>query len=220
MILRKIPHNSAMYIMDTKDKVKKISVELKKLFPNPKTPLNHSNPWELYVAVALSAQQTDVGVNKVTESLFKKYKKLDDYRQASLEEFDTDIKSINFHKGKSKAIKAAAEIVAEKYNGKMPETMEELIELPFIGRKTANVILQEAFGKSEGIVVDTHVRRLSNLFGLTKNQDPVKIEKDLMEIVPQKDWREFGLGFIYYGRIYCKASCKHIDCPLKEFILM
>jgi endonuclease III len=204
--------------MDTKIKVTKITSELKKLFPNPKTPLNHSNPWELYVAVALSAQQTDVGVNKVTESLFKKYKKLDDYRKASLEEFDTDIKSINFHKGKSKAIKAAADIVAEKYKGKMPETMEELIELPFIGRKTANVILQEAFGKSEGIVVDTHVRRLSNLFGLTKNQDPVKIELDLMEIVPQKDWREFGLGLIYYGRTYCKASCKHVDCQLREYI--
>lgn len=204
--------------MDLKTKASKISNKLQELFPDPHTPLNHTNPWELYVAVALSAQQTDVGVNKVTESLFKKYKKLDDYRKATLEDFDTDIKSINFHKGKSKAIKAAADIVAEKYKGKMPETMEELIELPFIGRKTANVILQEAFGKSEGVVVDTHVRRLSNLFGLTKNQDPVKIEKDLMEIVPQKDWREFGLGLIYYGRTYCKASCKHETCPLRQFI--
>ncbi|HVT00887.1 MAG TPA: endonuclease III [Patescibacteria group bacterium] len=204
--------------MDKKQKAEKIASELKKLFPNPKTPLNHSNPWELYVAVALSAQQTDVGVNKVTETLFKKYKTLDDYRKVTLEEFDNDIKSINFHKGKSKAIKAAADIVAEKYKGKMPETMEELIELPFIGRKTANVILQEAFGKSEGIVVDTHVKRLSNLFGLTKNSDPVKIEKDLMEIVPQKDWREFGLGLIYYGRTYCKANCRHTDCPLRSLI--
>lgn len=205
-------------IMDNKTKAAKIAKELKKLFPDPHTPLNHSNPWELYVAVALSAQQTDVGVNKTTEDLFKKYKKLDDYRKVTLEEFDNDIKSINFHKGKSKAIKAAADIVAEKYKGKMPETMEELIELPFIGRKTANVILQEAFGKSEGVVVDTHVKRLANLFGLTKNSDPVKIEKDLMEEVPQKDWREFGLGLIYYGRTYCKASCKHIDCPLREYI--
>ncbi len=204
--------------MDKKQKTAKIVLELKKLFPNPKTPLNHSNPWELYVAVALSAQQTDVGVNKVTENLFKKYKKLSDYQKVSLSEFDSDIKSINFHIGKSKAIKKAADIVADQYKGKMPETMEQLLELPFIGRKTANVILQEAFGKSEGIVVDTHVRRLSNLFGLTKNQDPVKIEKDLMEIVSQKDWREFGLGLIYYGRTYCKASCKHVECPLREFI--
>lgn len=204
--------------MDNKKRAGEITKVLKKLFPNPTTPLHHINPWELYVAVALSAQQTDIGVNKVTEGLFKKYKKLSDYQKATLEEFDNDIKSINFHKGKSKAIKQAADIVAEKYNGNMPQTMEELIALPFIGRKTANVILQEAFGKSEGIVVDTHVRRLTNLFGLTKNSDPVKIERDLMGIIPQKDWREFGLGLIYYGRQYCTARCKHVDCPLKEDI--
>lgn len=204
--------------MDKKEKAEKIVRELKKLFPNPKTPLNHKNPWELYVAVALSAQQTDVGVNKVTTDLFKKYKNLEDYRKVPLKEFEEDIKSINFYKGKAKAIKKAADIVSEKYKGKMPQTMEELIELPFIGRKTANVILQEAFGKSEGIVVDTHVKRLANLFGFTHNSDPVKIEKDLMGIVPQKDWREFGLGLIYYGRTYCKASCKHVDCPLRSYI--
>lgn len=204
--------------MDKKQKAEKIGQVLKKLFPNPHTPLNHSSPWELYVAVALSAQQTDVGVNKVTETLFQKYKKLEDFRKADLSEFEQDIRSINFYKGKAKAIKKAADIVAEKYHGKMPESMDELLELPFIGRKTANVILQEAFGKSEGIVVDTHVKRLANLFGLTKNSDPVKIERDLMEIVPQKEWREFGLGLIYYGRTYCKASCKHEDCPLRGYI--
>ncbi len=205
--------------MDKKGKAAKIVRILKELFPDPKTPLNHTSPWELYVAVALSAQQTDVGVNKVTENLFKKYKKLDNYRKVGLDEFEQDIRSINFYKGKAKAIKKAADIVGEKYKGKMPETMDELIALPFIGRKTANVILQEAFGKSEGVVVDTHVRRLTNLFGLTKNQDPVKIERDLMEIVPQEDWREFGLGLIYYGRTYCTARCRHTDCPLREFIV-
>lgn len=204
--------------MTQTQKATEIAEKLRKLFPDPKTPLNHSNPWELYVAVALSAQQTDVGVNKVTESLFKKYKTLADYKNATFEEFDADIKSINFHKGKAKAILEAAKIVSDKYSGKMPQEMDELLELPFIGRKTANVILQEAFGKSEGIVVDTHVKRLSNLFGLTTNSDPVKIEKELMEIVPQADWREFGLGLIYYGRTYCKASCKHTDCPLREYI--
>ncbi len=204
--------------MDTKQKAEKIVKKLKELFPNPMTPLNHSNPWELYVAVALSAQQTDVGVNKVTDNLFTKYKSLEDYRKATLEEFEQDIKSINFYKGKAKAIKKAADIVSDQYKGKLPETMEELIQLPFIGRKTANVILQEAYGKNEGVVVDTHVRRLSNLFGLSTQKDPVKIEKDLMEIVPQKDWREFGLGMIYYGRVYCKATCKHVDCPLREYI--
>jgi len=205
--------------MDQKRKVELITQKLKELFPNPKTPLNHSSDWELYVAVALSAQQTDVGVNKVTESLFKKYITLDDYKKATFEEFDQDIKSINFHKGKAKAILSAAQIVSEKYHGKMPQAMDELLELPFIGRKTANVILQESFGISVGVVVDTHVKRLANLFGLSKNSDPVKIEKDLMSVVPQKDWRKFGLGLIYYGRTYCKASCKHIDCPLKEFIV-
>ena len=162
--------------MDKKEKAEKIVKKLKELFPDPKTPLKHSNPWELYVAVALSAQQTDVGVNKVTESLFKKYKKLDDYRKATLEEFEQDIRSINFYKGKAKAIKKAADIVSEQYKGQMPQKMEELIALPFIGRKTANVILQEAFGISDGVVVDTHVKRLSNLFGLSTQKDPVKIE--------------------------------------------
>lgn len=204
--------------MNKEEKVGKIVSKLKELFPNPKTPLNYSNSWELYVVVALSAQQTDVGVNKVTEQLFKKYKSLNDYKKVSLEEFEQDIRSINFYKGKAKAIKKAADIVSSEYKGKMPQTMEELLKLPFIGRKTANVILQEAFGISEGIVVDTHVKRLSNLFGLSKNSDPVKIEKDLMEILPQKDWREFGLGLIYYGRTYCKANCKHTDCLLKEYI--
>ena len=205
--------------MDLKKKAEQIEKKLKELYPDPHSPLQHANPWELYVAVALSAQQTDVGVNKVTPDLFAKYKKLDDYKKASYEEFDNDIKRINFHKGKAKAILEAAKIVSEKYDGKLPQTMEELIALPLIGRKTANVIMQEAFGKSEGVVVDTHVRRLSNLFGLTKNQDPVKMEKNLMEIIPQSDWRHFGLGLIWYGREYCSARCKHTDCPLKEFIV-
>lgn len=204
--------------MDNNKKAEAINKKLKELYPDPHTPLNHSNPWELYVAVALSAQQTDVGVNAVTADLFKKYKTLEDYRKATFEEFDNDIKRINFHKGKAKAILNCAQIVTDKYDGKLPQTMEELVALPFIGRKTANVILQEVFGKNVGVVVDTHVRRLSNLFGLTKNQDPEKIEKDLMELIPQKDWRTFGLGLIYYGRQYCTARCKHTDCPLREYI--
>lgn len=205
--------------MTKKEKALKITAKLRELFPNPKTPLNHSNPWELYVAVALSAQQTDVGVNKVTPTLFKKYKTLEDYRKAPLEEFEQDIKSINFYKGKARAIKKCADIVVEKYHGKLPENMDELVKLPFIGRKTANVILQEAYGRSEGIVVDTHVKRLARLFGLTTESDPVKIEKDLMELLPQKDWHDFALGLIYYGRTYCPARCKHTDCSLREYIV-
>lgn len=200
------------------NKVKDINAKLKQLYPDPHTPLKYSNEWELYVAVALSAQQTDVGVNAVTPELFKKYKTLEDYLKVDLEEFDNDIKKINFHKGKSKAILNCAKIVSEKYNGKLPETMDELVALPFIGRKTANVLLQELFGKNEGVVVDTHVRRLSNLFGLSAHKEPEKIEKDLMELVPQKDWHTFALGLVLYGREYCTARCNHIDCPLREFI--
>ena len=138
----------------------KNSCDLKSLYPTPHTPLNYSNPWELYVAVAFSAQATDVSVNKVTEVLFEKYKKLSDYQKVTLAEFSKDVSKINFYKNKAKAIKKAADIVSDKYNGKLPQTMEELVALPFIGRKTANVILQEAFSKTEGIVVDTHVKRL------------------------------------------------------------
>lgn len=205
-------------MMNKKERAAEIICQLKKLFPDPHTPLNYSNPWELYVAVVLSAQQTDVGVNKVTEGLFNKYKTLSDYQKVQLEEFESDIKKINFYKGKAKAIKKAADVVSSQYEGKMPETMVELLKLPFVGRKTANVILQEGFGKSEGIVVDTHVRRLANLFGLTQNQNPVKIERDLMEIVAQSDWRDLGLGLIWYGRKYCTARCKHSDCPLRSYI--
>lgn len=204
--------------MDKKAKAEAIYKKLHKLYPDPHTPLNYSNPWELYVAVALSAQQTDVGVNKTTDILFKKYKTLSDYQKASLEEFDNDIKSINFHKTKAKAIKKAADIVITQYHGKLPETMEELLKLPFIGRKTANVILQEAFGKNEGVVVDTHVKRLANLFGLTTSKDPIKIEQDLMSQLPKSQWHDFALGLVLYGREYCKASCKHEKCPLRSFI--
>jgi endonuclease III len=204
--------------MTNQKKASEIASKLKKLYPDSHTPLNYSNPWELYAAVALSAQQTDVGVNKLTPTLFKKYKRIEDYKKVSLEEFEQDIRSINFYKGKARAIKKAAEIVSTQYHSKMPQTMDKLLELPFIGRKTANVILQEAFGKTEGVVVDTHVRRLVNLFGLTKNSDPVKIEQDLMKLLPRDKWHDFALGLIYYGRQHCKASCKHAECPLKEFI--
>lgn len=204
--------------MDRREKADKIYSILHKIYPDPHTPLNHSNPWELYVAVVLSAQNTDKGVNKVTEELFKKYKTLEDYRKASLEEFDKDIARINFHKNKSGSIKKAADIVAEKYDGKLPQTMEELVALPGVGRKTANVLLSELYGKNEGVVVDTHVRRLANLFGLTDSQDPEKIEQDLMEIVPREHWHDFALGLILYGREYLPARGKVDDHPLQEFI--
>ncbi|MBI2421044.1 MAG: endonuclease III [Candidatus Levybacteria bacterium] len=199
-------------------KAKKIISELKKLFPKTKIALNYSNPIELFVAVVLSAQTTDRQVNIVTADLFKKYQTIDDYTKTPLTEFEHDIKRIGLYKGKAKNIKTALEIVNKEYDGTLPDSMEKLINLPGVGRKTANVLLGNIYGKSEGIAVDTHVKRLSKLFGLTAQTDPNKIERDLMEIVPRKDWFIITYLLIDYGRKYCTARCKHEDCPLREFI--
>lgn len=171
------------------------------------------------MAVVLSAQTTDKQVNIVTSDLFKKYRTLNDYLRTPLSEFEQNIKRIGLYKGKAKNIKAALEIIDKKYGGKLPDTMEELIELPGVGRKTANVLLFNIYDKQEGIAVDTHVRRLSKLFGLSNQTEPNKIEKDLMEIVPKNEWGEFTYRMIDYGRTYCPARCKHTDCPLRDFIV-
>ena len=203
---------------DFKSKGFKIVGGLKKLFPKTKIALHYGNSWELLVAVVLSAQTTDKKVNEVTAKLFKKYRSLDDYVKAGLKEFQNDIRQIGLFRGKAKNILATAKIIKEKYNGKIPKTMEELVELPGVGRKTANIILGNAYGIVEGIAVDTHVRRLTRLFGLTKQNDPNKIEKDLMTILPKKEWFEFTYRMIDYGRRYCSARCKHDQCPLRNFI--
>ncbi len=205
-------------IKKLKEKALKIIAELDKLIPEAKIALNFSNPWELYVAVVLSARNRDDVVNKVTENLFKKYRTLDDYANADIKEFAKDISKLGLYKQKAKYIITAAKIIKEKYNGNLPDTMEELLKLPGVGRKTANIILWNAFKKAEGIAVDTHVRRLSRLFGLTKNSNPDKIEKDLMEIVPHKRWGDLPYKLIDYGRKYCSARCKHKNCPLRKFI--
>lgn len=199
-------------------KVQKIIAELKKLFSKTKIALNYSTPTELFVAVVLSAQTTDKQVNMVTENLFKKYRTINDYIEAPLSEFEQDIKRIGLYKGKAKNIKAALEMINIQYKGKLPDSMEKLVKLPGVGRKTANVLLGNIYGKSEGIAVDTHVKRLSKLFGLTNQTDPNKIERDLMEIIPREEWFEFTYRMIDYGRAYCSARCKHFDCPLKKFI--
>lgn len=201
-----------------KQKVNLIIKGLEKLFPTTKVALNYSSPIELFVAVVLSAQTTDKQVNVVTADLFKKYRTLNDYINTSLPEFEQDIKRIGLYKGKAKNIKAALEIIDKMYGGKLPDMMGKLVKLPGVGRKTANVLLFNIYGKEEGIAVDTHVKRLSKLFDLTKNEDPNKIEKDLMEIIPKKEWGEFTYRMIDYGRAYCTARCKHTNCPLKEFI--
>lgn len=200
-----------------KQRVKHIIKILKKLFPHAKIALKYSNNWELLVAVVLSAQCTDVMVNKVTEKLFKKYKTLDDYVHADIHEFEQDIKSTGFYKNKAKNILAAANIIKKKYHGAIPNTMADLTSLPGVGRKTANVILGNAFGIVEGIAVDTHVRRLSKLLGLTSHDDPEKIEQDLMKIIPKEEWFNITYLLIEYGRKYCSArKHDHEKCPLNN----
>ena len=184
---------------------------LKKAYPDVKgTELNYSNPLELLVATILSAQTTDKRVNMVTKELFKKYKNTRDYANASLEELQNDIKSINFYKNKARYIKEACKIIDEKYNGRVPDSLEELIKLPGVSRKTANVVLSNAFRKDEGIVVDTHVIRLSKRLGLTNETDRNKIEQDLMEKYPKEAWFDLANLLIIHGRRVCKA--KNPDC--------
>ncbi len=171
------------------------------------------------MAVVLSAQCTDKKVNEVTEKLFKKYRKLDDYVRAKKSEFEKDIRPTGFYRNKTKSILSAAKVVKEKFGGKLPRTMAEMITIPGVGRKSANVILGNAYGIVEGIAVDTHVRRLSRLLGLTKHNDPVKIERDLMQIVPKNDWFKFTYLLIDYGRKYCSArSHDHANCPLTNIL--
>lgn len=201
--------------MTKKQRVKIILLELKRLFPRAKIMLRYSSPWELLVAVMLSAQCTDRMVNIVTKKLFKKYKTLEDYINASPKEFERDIFSTGFYRAKTKHIVESANIIKKRYNGELPRTMREMIELPGVGRKTANVVLGNAFGVVEGIAVDTHVIRITRVLELTKHINPEKIEKDLMKIVPQKEWLHFTYLLIEYGRKYCPAiKHDHANCPL------
>ncbi|SRR6266481_256502 len=174
-------------------------------FSKVETALTHKNVFELLVATIMSAQCTDVLVNKVTPKLFKKYKSSRDFGNAKISALQKDIYPVTFYRNKAKAIKKTAQIINAKYNGKVPKTLEELIDLPGVARKTANAVLGNGFGIAEGIVVDTHVRRVSNRFGLSKNSDPKKIEHDLMQIVPKKNWIKFSNQTIWFGRKICKA---------------
>lgn len=199
-------------------RAKKIVRELKKLFPKAEMTLHFSNNWELLVAVMLSAQCTDKKVNEVTEKLFKKYKTLDDYAKAKTREFEQDIRSTGFYRTKAKNILATAKIVKKKYSGRIPKRMEEMMALPGVARKTANVVLGNAYGIVEGIAVDTHVKRLTQLLGLTDETTPEKIEQDLMRVLPKKEWFKFTYRMIDYGRTYCPAAPKHDhkNCPLSK----
>ncbi|MBI2035607.1 MAG: endonuclease III [Candidatus Liptonbacteria bacterium] len=210
--------------MNTADRIKlkkralNIVRRLKSLFPHAKMTLKYGNNWELLVAVILSAQCTDKKVNEVTAKLFSKYRSLNDYAKANPQEFERDIYSTGFYRVKAKNILAAAKIVKNKFGGKLPSTMEEMLTIPGVARKTANVVLGNAYGVVQGIAVDTHVRRLTRLWGLTKHSDPIKIESDLMKIISKKDWFKFTYLVIDYGRKYCTARVKdHGNCPLAKF---
>ena len=207
--------------MTKKQKRAKLIVKkLKELFPNIKTALNFSNDWELLVAVILSAQCTDKRVNLVTEKLFKKYPSLDDYIRANKKEFEQDIKSTGFYRNKAKNILAAAGMIKQDFHGKIPKTMDQLIRVPGVGRKTANVVLGNAHGVIEGIAVDTHVTRLAGKFGLTKEKNPQRIERDLMKIIPKKDWFLFTNLMIEYGRLYSPAYKKHDNSdPISQLLV-
>ena len=203
--------------MENKKKIGKIITLLKKKYPDARCSLNFKNPLELLVATVLSAQCTDERVNKVTKDLFKKYKTTKDYARARAEILEDDIRSTGFYKNKTKSIINCCKKIAENHRGSVPNTLDELVKLDGIGRKTANVILGNAFG-IPGITVDTHVKRVSNRLALTKHQDPVKIEYDLMKLVPHKEWTHFSHLIIFHGRYTCMARkplCA--ECVLDRF---
>lgn len=208
-------------LQQRKKRAAKIVTALNKLFPRAKIALRYSNNWELLVAVILSAQCTDKKVNEVTEHLFKKYRTLNGYVRANRAVFEQDVHATGFYRAKTKNILAAAKMVKDPppggFGGKVPKTMEEILMIPGVARKTANVVLGNAYGIVEGIAVDTHVRRLSKLLGLTDHTDPVKIERDLMAILPKKEWFDFTYRMIEYGRKYCTArKHEHKRCPLTK----
>ena len=192
--------------MDQKTQASNVIKLLKTQYINPKTELNNwSNPIQFMVCVILSAQATDKGVNKVTEALFNKYKSATDFANADRDQLKTYIKSINFYNSKAERIISSNQYIMQNYDGKIPQDIEQLVKIPGVGRKSANVILGEIFNITAGIVVDTHIKRFSNRIGLTKNTDPQKIELDLMTLIDKSDWRYYGAAGVLHGRYICKA---------------
>jgi len=200
-----------------KERTEKIIKLLKRAHPDAKCALNHSNAFELLIATILSAQCTDERVNKVTADLFRKYRKPEAYLKVPATELQEDIRTTGFFRNKTKSIQGACKMLVEEFDGEVPQSMAELLKLPGVARKTANVVLGVAYGKSEGVVVDTHVSRLSHRLKLTRHRDAGKIEKDLMEIVPRRNWIEFAHLLIFHGRRICKARrplCE--ECVVEE----
>lgn len=202
---------------EKKKRAKKILSLLKKEYPGARPELHYSNPLELLVATILSAQCTDQRVNQVTETLFKKYRSCKDYLSVSQEQLEQEIRPTGFFKNKTKSIRGACKMIEERYGGSIPQTMEEILELPGVARKTANIVLAHAFGVIEGIAVDTHVKRLAQRLDLSQNSDPVKIETDLCSLTPKKDWALFSDILILHGRRVCFArKPAHDRCAVRE----
>ena len=203
--------------LDKKARVLKIIELLEKEYPAAKTALHYTKPLEMLIATLLSAQCTDKRVNIVTKSLFKKYRTAEDYANADSSELEQDIRSTGFYRNKAKNIKNTCRLLIEKYDSQVPRTMEELLELPGVARKTANIVLSNAYGIIEGVAVDTHVRRLAQRLGLTKNKYPNKIEADLMRNVPKSQWKRIADLLIFHGRNVCiarKPKCS--SCSLNQ----
>jgi endonuclease-3 len=202
---------------ELKKRTRDVIRRLKRAYPGAKCSLNHSNPFELLVATILSAQCTDERVNIVTADLFRKYKKPEDYLKVAPRELEKDIQSTGFFRNKTKSIQGTSRVLTEQYHGEVPHTMDELLELPGVARKTANVVLGNAFDIKAGVVVDTHVTRLSHRLAFTQQKTAEKIELDLIPIVPKKDWVIFPHLMIYHGRKICKARnplCA--DCTIEK----
>ena len=203
--------------LEPKPRALKVIELLEKEHVDAKIALHYSNPLELLVATMLSAQTTDERVNRVTKTLFKKYKKPKDYANAGLNELEEDIRSTGFYHNKAKNLKNSARMLVEKFNSKVPKTMEDMIELPGVARKTANIVLSNAYNVVAGIAVDTHVRRLAKRLGLSKSNDPDKIETDLMNLVPREKWMRITDLLIFHGRRVCKAKKPNcVQCVLNK----
>jgi endonuclease III len=212
--------------MEARERVAKLVKAWPKVYPNAHCELDFGNPLQLLVATILSAQCTDKRVNMVTPSLFEKYRTAKDYANARQAKFENAIKSTGFYRSKTKSIRGAMRAIVDKHGGKVPDTMDELCALPGVGRKTANVVLGNAFHKNEGIVVDTHVIRLSQRLGLTKHKNPEKIERDLIKVVPRKHWTDWSHWLIWHGRRRCyarKPDCSNCEvfrmCPSGKVFL-
>ncbi len=204
-------------VKDAPERILPIIRALEEQYPEARCALEHRSPLELLVATILSAQCTDVRVNIVTQDLFHKYHTAEDYANADPEVFEQEIRSTGFFRNKTKSILGMAQGLVERHGGKVPSTMEELTALPGVGRKTANVVLGNAFGIDEGVVVDTHVKRISNRLALTTNGDPEKIEQDLMQLVPRSKWTLFAHLLIHHGRQICPSRAPRCEiCPIRD----